>query len=77
MGQRHISSCLKTIMYLWASLYYHAILLTFSETRECHKKDVHKSQQLEKKKKKTEKNKKTTTARFPTDTNNENVITCH
>lgn len=40
-------------MYLWSSLNYHAILLTFYELRDCHKKtktekknNVHKPQQL-------------------------------
>lgn len=30
----------KTKMYLWSSLYYHAILLTFYEIRDCHKQII-------------------------------------
>lgn len=52
-------------MYLWSSLYYHAILLTFYELRDCHKKikDVHKPQQLGNEEKKSQ------TVKFSTDNN--------
>lgn len=47
----------KTKMYLWSSLYYHAILLTFYEIRDCHKQIIiiikksrnHNSEEIKKK----------------------------
>lgn len=59
-------------MYLWSSLYYHAILLTFSELRECHKNKMYiKPQQLRNNNNKKRKN-KSQTVKFSTDNNTEN-----
>lgn len=72
----------KTKMYLWSSLYYHAILLTFYEIRDCHKQIIitikksinHNSEEIKGKK-------KSQTVKFSTDNNTDCffffIITCH